>query len=83
MLWEAEDGSLEIRYRGTKLGWTEMGSPPLHQQTAEKSRPRLHQPAPPKADHPWKKYAYPNMKPLGPEEPGNMRLLQVPSVTSP
>ena len=82
-LWEAENGSLEIRYRGTKLGWTEMSTPPLHREAAEKSRPTLHQPVPPKSDHPWKKYAYRTMKPHGPEEPGNVGLLRVPSVASP
>jgi transposase len=49
---EWEDGRLEIRYRGKRLGYEEIAERPARPIPAPKPRRRL--PAPPKPGHPWR-----------------------------
>jgi hypothetical protein len=54
---EASDGSIELRYRGRRMHWTEIAAPV--KPTPAATRPRLssapHRPARPSADHPWRR----------------------------
>jgi transposase len=54
---EARDGTIELRYRGRLMRWTEIAAPvkapPLVARTRLSSAP--HRPARPRADHPWRR----------------------------
>jgi hypothetical protein len=54
---EASDGTIELRYRGRLMHWTEMAAPV--KPTPAAARPRLssapNRPARPSADHPWRR----------------------------
>jgi len=57
-VWEGEDGSIEIHYRGRKLRWEEIAAPPKRipeprAGSAASSIPR--KPWRPAADHPWRR----------------------------
>jgi hypothetical protein len=58
---EARDGSIELRYRGRRIQWTEIPAPLKPPPPA--ARPRLssapHRPARPSADHPWRRDTWP------------------------
>lgn len=58
---EARDGSIELRYRGRLIQWTEIPAPVKPPPPA--ARPRLssapHRPARPSADHPWRRDTWP------------------------
>jgi transposase len=58
---EARDGAIELRYRGRLMPWTEITAPV--KPTPPAVRPRLssapHQPARPRADHPWRRDSWP------------------------
>ncbi len=59
---EWEDGRLEIRYRGQKLAWEEIGArpqPPQKEQPSKAAPP--YRGKPPSAKHPWKQ-RYDSMK---------------------
>ncbi len=83
MVSESEDGSLEIRYDGEKLGWQELtGSPPKRAVAVEKTRRIARRPPVQAEDHPWRK-RYAEMKVRPPTMAAETRLLRVPSVASP
>ncbi|HEX8872663.1 MAG TPA: ISNCY family transposase [Candidatus Acidoferrum sp.] len=80
-VWEAEDGSLEIRYRDQKLAYQEIaGQPP--KPKLEKTRRTVHRPPHQGPDHPWRK-RYLDMKVRTADPAMPPRLLRVPSVASP
>lgn len=81
VVWEAEDGSLEITYRGKKLGYQEIRERPAKVRV-EKTR-RIAHPAPVQGpDHPWRKsYAEMKVRPAIAATPP--RLLRVPAAASP
>ena len=82
-VYEAEDGSVEIRYGGRKLGCQEItGRPPQPAVAVEKTRRVVRRPPVQGPDHPWRK-RYAEMKPWMPIETTPTRLLREPSVTSP
>jgi transposase len=58
---EWEDGRLEIRYRGKRLGYEEIAERPAMPMPAPKPH-RRRLPAPPKPGHPWRE-AYQAMRP--------------------
>ena len=83
MLHESQDGSLEIRYDGKKLGWQELtGSPPKRAVAVEKTRRIARRPPVQAADHPWRK-RYAEMKVRPSTMAAETRLLRAPSVASP
>jgi transposase len=67
---EWEDGTLEIQYRGQKLKWHEIETPPAKPPVVKQKRRRTT--SPPAAlmpDHPWRK-RYQDMRPLAPQREG-------------
>jgi transposase len=50
---EWEDARLEIRYRGQRLGFEEIGERPVRAKVETTAAPR-HKPAPPTRGHPWR-----------------------------
>jgi transposase len=63
---EWEDGTVEIHYRGQKLGWHEIQERPANPKRIEQQRPKPFTPPAAKMPvHPWRR-SYQDMKPLGP-----------------
>jgi transposase len=83
-VYESEDGSVEIRYDGKKLGWQELtGAPPKPAVAVEKTRRIVRRPPVQGPDHPWRK-RYADMKAWTPvATTPTTRMLRVPSVASP
>ena len=54
---EAQDGAIELRYRGRLMQWTEIAAPVKPTPPAERTRlsSAPHRPARPSADHPWRR----------------------------
>jgi hypothetical protein len=80
-VWEAEDGALEIVYRGKKLGYQEIVERPPKLKV-EKTRRMVHRPPLQGPEHPWRK-RYADMKAWTPTPAPATRLLRVPTVASP
>jgi hypothetical protein len=59
---EWEDGRLEIRYRGKRLGYEEIAQRPAKVASPVVGVHQHHRPKPPQADHPWRQ-AYQEMRP--------------------
>lgn len=81
VVWEAEDGSLEVVYRGKKLASEEITDRPPKPELA-KTRRTVRRPPEQKPDHPWRN-RYTDMKAWTPTQARPTPLLRVPSVTSP
>jgi hypothetical protein len=58
---EWEDGRLEIRHRGKRLGYAEIAQPPAKVAGTAGGVHGHHRPKPPQADHPWRQ-AYQEMR---------------------
>jgi hypothetical protein len=54
---QARDGTIELRYRGRLMQWTEIGAPvkPLPPAVRTRLSSAPHRPARPSADHPWRR----------------------------
>ena len=81
VVWESEEGRLEIYYQGNKVTYQEIdGRPPKPE--VEKTRRIVHRPPVQGPDHPWRK-RYAEMKARPPMPTATTRMLRVPSVASP
>lgn len=81
-VYEAEDGSLAVEYRGRKLHYQEIAGPPRRGAAPVKQHVnRAPHGRAPAADHPWKR-EYRGMKVYG-QAPPPTRLLRVPALASP
>jgi len=91
-VWESEEGSLEVEYRGRKLEWKEI--PPAArrttaaERTAEEAghaarRPRGGQRGKPAANHPWRRGDQPRQTPRAASEPARPPLVVVSAAASP
>jgi hypothetical protein len=65
LVFEWEDGRMEIHYRGQKLKWHEIATRPTKPEAVEAERRRPAAPSAPMPEHPWRK-RYQDMKPLQP-----------------
>jgi transposase len=82
-IYESEDGSLEIRYDGKKLGWQELTGPPPKPAVAVEKTRRIARRTPVQGpDHPWRK-RYADMKRWTANPVTTTRMLRVPSVAAP
>lgn len=80
-VWEAEDGRLEICYRGKKLAYQEISGGPPKPEVGKKRRV-VYRPPVQGPDHPWRK-PYTEMKARTPMPAATTRMLRVPAVASP
>jgi len=65
---EWQDGSIEIHYRGQKLGWTEIQAGQAKPVAQPAPRPPKQRKLEPAVDHPWRK-SYQTMRAVGRDRP--------------
>ena len=81
-IYEAEDGKLEMEYRGRKLSYSEIAGPRVRNAAkATDSAMQRRYPHTPPAEHPWRQ-RYSGMKPRGKTDAAEERPLRVSSLAS-